>query len=440
MNLAESLQQQPFQGYAYSYPHKMAYRALDPAIPLQSLWAGEDHRALFLYVHVPFCEMRCGFCNLFTTTNAAPSQVDAYLDALERQMETLGEILGAHQFGRAAFGGGTPTFLSEAEIVRLFTLVEKHLSRPAPGTPISFEMSPATVTPARMKLLKELGVTRASLGVQSFLLEETRSLGRPQDPVRVGEALDCMRDAGFPIVNIDLIYGAQNQSAASWQHSLDTAMRHLPEEIYLYPLYVRPLTGLNRIGREPSDIRLALYRQAREFLLEQGYEQLSMRLFRRTGIAVEAADGPVYCCQEDGMVGFGPGARSYTNTVHYSSEYAVGRGGIQEIIHDFAGRTHAQFAMADYGYVLNADEQQRRYIIKSLLRKEGLDLKKYAVRFSSGALYDFPELNDLFEHGLAINSGTQVSLTPDGMERSDTIGPWLFSGATRSLIAQYELT
>ncbi|MDB6153257.1 MAG: Fe-S oxidoreductase, coproporphyrinogen oxidase [Chthoniobacteraceae bacterium] len=417
----------------------MAYRVLDPAVALETLWSREDRNALFLYVHIPFCEMRCGFCNLFTTTNAAPSQVDSYFSALERQMETVGKILGPHCFGRAAFGGGTPTFLSEAEIVRLFALLDKYLRKPAPGTPVSFEMSPATVTPLKMRLLRELGVTRASLGVQSFLLEETRSLGRPQDIGEVFEALDCMRNAGFPVLNIDLIYGAQNQTPNSWRHSLQSAISYAPEEIYLYPLYVRPLTGLNRARREPSDIRIDLYREAREFLLENGYLQISMRLFRRAKTSAQTNDGPVYCCQEDGMLGFGPGARSYTRELHYSSEYAVGRSGIQEIIREYAGRTHSQFGLADYGCVLDADEQRRRYVIKSILRNEGLDQTLYAARFSSDPLCDFPELNDLFEHGLATHCGTSIRLTPAGIERSDTIGPWLFSPRSNALIEQYEL-
>src|ERR1700677_982298 len=127
MTLAGRLRDQPFQGYAYSYPHKLAYRPLDPALRLSSLWAGEDKSALFLYVHLPFCEMRCGFCNLFTTANPGGGMVAAYLDALERQAELMGDILKPHRFLRAAIGGGTPTFLSVDEIVRLFGIIERHL-------------------------------------------------------------------------------------------------------------------------------------------------------------------------------------------------------------------------------------------------------------------------------------------------------------------------
>lgn len=439
MTLAERLQEQPFQGYAYSYPHKMAYRPLHPARPLAPLWAGEERDALFLYVHLPFCEMRCGFCNLFTTTNPAQDQVAQYLAALARQMEVMGDLLGPHRFARAAFGGGTPTFLAAREIARLFELLERHLGGLPEGVPVSFEMSPATVGAEKMQVLRECGVTRASIGVQSFEPAELKALGRPQDLREVARALDFMRAAGFPVINVDLIYGAPGQTAASWERSLREALRWAPEELFLYPLYVRPLTGLERLGRAPSDARLELYRCGRELLLAAGYEQISMRLFRRAGLQAEPGEGPFYCCQEDGMVGLGAGARSYTREVHYSTEYAVGRSGVQEIIHDFSRRSAAQFAEADYGCELDVPEQRRRYVIKSLLRSAGLDEARYESVFQSRLRDDFPELCELEERGFTHEEDGLVTLTAAGMERSDTIGPALFSAPVQQRMEEYHL-
>src|ERR1051325_1805158 len=115
--------------------------------------------------------------------------------------------------------------------------------------------------------------------------------------------------ANFTCLNVDLIYGIEGQTEQSWRRSLDEALEFAPQEIYLYPLYVRPLTHLDQIGRRASDTRLDLFRVGRNFLLHQGYRQISMRLFRKESYA--PPEGPVYCCQEDGMVGLGPGSRSY---------------------------------------------------------------------------------------------------------------------------------
>jgi oxygen-independent coproporphyrinogen-3 oxidase len=427
-----------FQGYAYAYPHKTAYRRLEPRRSLRSLWAPEDRHALFLYCHVPFCEMRCGFCNLFTATHPGGNLVAAYLDALERQAGAVAGALGEDaQFARLALGGGTPTFLSVAELERLFSILNRYFLRDSDAVPKAVEASPATVDDDKIALLKAQRVTRVSLGVQSFLEAEVRTLGRAQRTQEVRGALGKLAGANFPCLNVDLIYGIEGQTPASWRHSLDEALEFAPQELYLYPLYVRPLTGLDRLGREPADGRLELYRRGRDFLRERGYRQISMRLFRREDYA--PPEGPVYCCQEDGMVGLGAGARSYTSALHYSTEYAVGRSGVLEIIEDYNRRRQDDFAYADYGCELDREEQQRRYLLKSLLRQDGLDPAAYRNTFASDPFTDFPQLNDLLVKGLAIHEGTQLRPTAEGLEWSDVIGPWLWSAAVREKMNDFAL-
>jgi len=438
MTLADRLRDTPYQGYAYSYPHKMAYQRFEQPLDLAELWAGEDRSALFLYLHLPFCEMRCGFCNLFTTTNPKDNLVGQYLQALDDQMRHVSDFLSGSRFARAAFGGGTPSFLTETELEQLFASLHQHFGDSLPaGMPASFEFSPGT--PAKALLLREAGITRASIGVQSFIESETRALGRPQKPETLHEALRILKAAEFPVLNLDLIYGVTDQTPTSWQRSLELALEYDPEEIYLYPLYVRPLTGLERIGREPSDDRLALYRQGRDLLLSRGYRQISMRLFRRMTSPDESAnlEGPLYCCQEDGMVGLGAGARSYTHSVHYSTEYAVGRNGIDSIIQDFLHRDHGR---ADYGCQLTADDRQRRFLMKSLLRIQGLSLADYSEAFPGQEPFvDYPQLQELLDCHLATMEDGVLRLTPDGMERSDTIGPWLYAPAVQERMSTFEL-
>src|SRR5690606_23094326 len=115
--------------------------------------------------------------------------------------------------------------------------------------------------------------------------------------------------AGGWSLNVDLIYGLPGQTAGSWLDSLRRALAGGADELYLYPLYVRPLTGLALSAREWDDQRLGLYRAGRDLLRGLGWEQVSLRMFRAP--RPERGLGPVYCCQEDGMLGLGPGARSY---------------------------------------------------------------------------------------------------------------------------------
>lgn len=442
--LSELLTGSPYLSYSYAYPHKTAYRPLDPSISLAEAWSGEDTRALLLYFHVPFCEHRCGFCNLFTLARPEASLPEQYLAALQRQAEaTQGAIPGA-QFASLAIGGGTPTYLSVKELETLLSLATNVMGARPHEIPVSCEASPATITAEKLALLREWGVSRLSLGIQSFDEHDAHAIGRPQRVREVEAALALVREARFPVVNLDLIYGGETQSTGNWLDSVARAIDIGADEIYLYPLYVRPLTGLGRLGRAWDDWRLGLYRAGRDLLLDRGYEQVSMRMFRLAGEPAKAgtpADGQAgsltYCCQSDGMVGLGCGARSYTRSLHYSREYAVGSRAIAGILADYLRRDSADFGTCDYGIRLDADEQRRRHVILSLLQASGLDLAAYRRRFGSDVLLDLPQLESLGSAALATIDDERIRLTPAGLERSDAIGPWLYSPAIRERTEEF---
>ena len=439
-NLSEKLTEDLYQGYAYGYPHKTAYRPLIPAMELKPHWEREDLSNLFFYMHLPFCEMRCGFCNLFTTTHPSEGLVQQYLMAVEKQMSIVKGFLDAPRFSQVAFGGGTPSFLSTSELHTLFTSITNTFGEFEQNTPMSFETSPATVSKEKLALLKQLGVTRLSIGVQSFIEVETKSLGRPQKKETLIKALELISEADFPIFNIDLIYGVEGQTVSSWMQSLTTAVSFAPEELYLYPLYVRPLTGLGRKESFPTDLRPKLYNAARDYLLSKGYEQISMRLFRHREADVPTSQGAIHCCQEDGMIGFGAGARSYTQNLHYSSEYAVGRKGVMEIIKGYIESSDEDFLHANYGCLLSEDDRKRRYFIKSILRRDGFNYQDFTQEFGSSGYQCFEqEILQLKENELVDISEEKLTLKPEAYLYSDLIGPWLISNNISEKMNSYEL-
>lgn len=442
MNGAAAILDGPvYGGYQYAYPHKTAYRPLQPPAPLRSAWAEEPKDGLFLYLHVPFCAMRCGFCNLFTLTRS-DDLVAPYLDALRIQAEMVAEGLGDFRIARLALGGGTPTFLCAADLDRVFALLHRNFAATPSAIPTSVETAPGTTTPDRLAVLKAQGVERISIGVESFSDAEAKAMGRPQARGTVEAALGAIREAGFPSLNIDLIYGAAGQTPESFLASVEAALAWAPEEIYLYPLYVRPLTGLGRRAPSKADDRawdaqrLAIYRAARERLLAEGYGQVSMRMFRR---APEPTWGPAYDCARDGMVGLGAGARSYTRDLHYSSAYAVGREGVAAIVADYIDRDPGRHARAEYGIWLDSEDQRRRFVLMHLLQAVGLPLSAYAARFGASLIDDLPQLAELVEVGLATLDSDTLALTESGLERSDAIGPWLQASGVRERMRSYAL-
>ncbi|QEH32438.1 Oxygen-independent coproporphyrinogen-III oxidase 1 [Aquisphaera giovannonii] len=435
-DLRTRLEGSPYQGYSYSYPHKTAYRPLAEPVPLAELWARERKDALYLYLHVPFCGMRCGFCNLFTKARPEGSLVDRYLDALGRQARVVREAIGEASFARMAVGGGTPTFLEAEALDCVLGLAERVMGAGPGRIPISVEASPGTLTAEKLRVLADRGTTRLSLGVESFDEAEARAVNRPQATAEVERALDLIREARIPTLNLDLIYGLPGQSVASWLASLHAALRHRPEELYLYPLYVRPQTTLGRAGRDWDDLRLACYREGRSLLLGEGYAQVSMRMFRSAQAPPEA--GPPYRCQEDGMIGLGCGARSYAAGLHYADAYAVRQRGVGAILEGYASRPGAAFGLADHGHRLSEDDRRRRFVIQSLLSGEGLSFSDYSRQFGSELGDDLPEIAELEEAGLATRGPDALRLNERGIERSDVIGPWLYSRKVRTLMEDYE--
>ncbi|MFB6533266.1 STM4012 family radical SAM protein [Streptomyces noursei] len=438
----------PYKQYVYAYPHQKAYRLGQDRPLLSDLWAGERLDALSLYVHVPFCEMRCGFCNLFTRTGAPQDVTRGFLDTLERQAGATRAALDANgtpRFTLAAFGGGTPTYLTADELVRLCDICENVMGADLKAVPWSVETSPATATADRIAVLAERGATRLSIGVQSFIDEEARAAVRPQKRTEVEAALARLKEAAFPILNIDLIYGIDGQTEQSFRVSLDAALSWEPEEIYLYPLYVRPLTGLmarrDKSGELWDEQRLRLYRYGRDHLLAAGYRQTSMRVFSRIGTAaVDGADDSNIneYNQQAGMVGLGVGARSFTTDLHYTTDYAVAVPEVRRIIDDYIATPTEQFHRAQWSFRMDDDERRRMFVLGMLLESDGLRVERYRAQFGTVPQDDFgPQLALLAERGWLDDDGGVLRLTPEGTAWADAIGPLFFSSRVNEAMASY---
>jgi oxygen-independent coproporphyrinogen III oxidase len=309
--------------------------------------------------------------------------------------------------------------------------------------PGSVEISPETASPDKIALLKERGVFRISMGVQSFVEAEAAAVRRRQQNPQVVRAIELVRASGIPTLNLDLMYGLPEQNVASALASVRAALEHAPEELYLYPLYVRPLTILGKRADAPvgwDEERISQYRAMRALLRAEGYAQVSMRMFRRLGARVAA--GPPYRCQADGMIGLGCGARSYTEGLHYSTAYAVGVAGVRDILHRFVTMPDEEHDVVRFGFVLDERERRRRFVILSLLSDEGLSISDYRERFGGDPMEDIPELLEVVgvraPEPLVVREGPTLKLTAFGFERSDQIGPYLASARARALAMESE--
>jgi oxygen-independent coproporphyrinogen-3 oxidase len=245
-------------------------------------------------------------------------------------------------------------------------------------------------------------------------------------------ALERLIDCGFPVVNADLIYGFAGQSREVWRRTVKEIASRRPQEVFLYPLYVRPETGLGKRG-DAAARRADLYRTGRDVLLEAGYRQRSLRNFLLPGVE----DAGRRRCQSDGMIGLGCGARSYAERLHYSTPFAVARADVAGIVKKWIEGDDAAFGQAVHGHWLDEDERRRRHVILSMLDEDGLDEREYEERFGAHAAVDFPQLDAMTGAGWLKNEEGRLRLTESGMERSDEIGLAFYSPAARRALAAF---
>jgi oxygen-independent coproporphyrinogen-3 oxidase len=190
--------------------------------------------ARHLYVHLPFCAHRCGYCD-FVTVVGRGGQHGAYVDALLRELELERGLLATEPLDTVFLGGGTPTFTALPKLLRLLDAL------PA-ATEVTVEANPETVTPELARALRDAGVTRVSLGAQTFRPELLRVLERVAGPDDVRRGVHHLRGAGFDNISLDLIYGIPGQSTSDLEADLGDALALEPEHLSCYELEAKPGT------------------------------------------------------------------------------------------------------------------------------------------------------------------------------------------------------
>ncbi len=430
--------------YMYSYPHKTAYRTLEN-VNLRDYFFNLEGEGHSLYLHLPFCESKCGYCNLFSVTGCNQIQMDDYIGAVLRQMKQYREMMPQSAlFADFTIGGGTPLLLESEQIARVFEAVDTYMPMSA-DRKVIIETAPNQTNQEKTKLLKELGVTRVSMGIQSFDNEELRWLGRNHDSERAREAAWLLSNTGFECVNFDFIYGLPGQTEESLIRSLGTALSYAPDEIFLYPLYNKHGVYLKREAKKElldSDHAYALYQCGSEYLRDNGYLQISMRRFVRK--SSENMLPEFNECGFKSALSLGCGGRSYLGRLHTCTPYRTTRCAALEEIERYQ-RTE-DFSFVTNGILLSDDEIKRRYVIKHLLILPGISKQAYRKAFQADLLEDFPIIKDWMEQGWLeeydigqdyINQD-YIGLTLEGLGLSDYIGPQLISGEIMKKMLEWE--
>lgn len=341
-------------------------------------------RGIGLYVHIPFCASRCPYCD-FATAPATTALRSRYLDALCREIAREGDLLGRPRARTLFFGGGTPSLLEPAEIARLGDALRRaFVLRPRE---VTLEANPATLDRARLLAWLAVGLTRLSIGAQSFDARGLRALGRTHQPEDSAVAVAAARDAGLD-VNLDLIFGWPGQAIEDWKRDLAAAAALRPDHISCYPLELRldpdgsipnwPGGGwpvLERWRRaaaaaQPDDAGIArMYRVAERALARAGYRHYEIANWAR------------------------PGKRSLHNLGYWRDRDWLGVGAGA---HTHLGGARSANPVELRAYISRAESGSERVVdvesdppseaaMLGLRLDSGLDLDRYAARFGDGA-------------------------------------------------------
>ncbi|WP_344157246.1 radical SAM family heme chaperone HemW [Nocardioides koreensis] len=389
----------------------------DGALPPAAL-EGVGERPFGLYVHVPFCTVRCGYCDFNTYTaeelggaSAAPGASRAtYAQAAIEEVRRVRKALGDRDVpvSTVFFGGGTPTLLPAGDLTAVVAAIESELGL-APGAEVTTESNPDSVTRADLEELRAGGINRVSFGMQSAVGHVLRTLDRTHDPRRVPDAVAWAREAGFDQVSLDLIYGTPGESLADWEASLDAALACGPDHVSAYSLIVEDGTALARQVRRgelpmPDDDDLAdKYTLADERLVAAGLGWYEVSNWARDE-ASRCRHNLLYWTGADWW-GVGPGAHSHVGGVRWWNVKHPAA---------YADRLAAGRSPAHAREVLDAESRRVERVLLELRLREGLAPE---VLDPVGRA----AVPDLVARGLLVTAGDRLVLTRTGRLLADAV-------------------
>lgn len=369
-----------------------------------------------LYIHVPFCVRKCNYCD-FVSVPLADEQINDYLQALHQEIIHYGAALEPQdkQIASIFIGGGTPTCLKSRQLSGILAWVNSVFSI-LPAAEITTEANPGTVALSSLRELRAAGFNRISLGVQSTHQELLRLIGRIHSFAEAREAVEAAREAGFDNLNLDLIFGLPQQTAAQWKQSLSDILSLQPEHISCYGLQLEegtPLTSAIERGELqacPEELELEMYQNAIETLKVAGYEHYEISNFARPGY--QCQHNLIYWHNQE-YLGLGPAAHSYLQQSRFSNV---------ENNSTYVSLLQAGKPPIAETQKLTIKEQMEESVFLGLRLINGLKLKAFEQRFNAPLTEIFgTQITVLQNKGLVKIQDGYLKLTEKGLPLANQV-------------------
>jgi len=378
-----------------------------------------------IYIHIPFCERKCTYCN-FNTTDFFESLAERYIRAVAIEISRWGERLaeqgGETQIDTVYFGGGTPSIVESGQLASLVQAC-KAAFKTDYNAEITIEINPGSFSKAKIDEWLTAGINRASVGVQSFIDRELVSLSRTHTADDARRTIESLQAAGFENISLDLIAGLPEQSLADWQFNLDQALMLEPEHLSLYLLEVKESTQLyaqiKRGLRATPDDDLAadMYRMISKATQDHGYEHYEIsnfeRVFERETVSRFRSRHNLKYWTGAPFYGVGCGAHSYDGHARWTN--------ILKSDAYIESVEASGFAIAER-HELSEEDRAAEALFMGLRLKEGVSLSGFRSEYGVDVLERFSEdLPRLTEAGLIETRGGRLILTSAGRLLSNEV-------------------
>ncbi|GBC93493.1 Oxygen-independent coproporphyrinogen-III oxidase-like protein YqeR [bacterium HR15] len=363
-------------------------------------------RAVGLYVHIPFCHHKCGYCD-FNSYALSGEIVSAFVDALHREIAycPYAGIRATTVF----FGGGTPTFLDGKTLADILEHLHQQFAIDADAE-ITIEANPGSVDREQLRILRQAGFNRLSFGVQSFDTEELKRMERIHSPDEVLQGVCWAREAGFENLNLDLIFALPEQTLERWESNLRQALSLHPEHLSLYALMLEPNTRFYHLYQKgklrlpDEETQVAMFRLAQHLTREAGYRQYEISNYALPGY--ECRHNQIYWHNLP-YLGFGPGAVSFYEGKRWMN-----------IKHprEYVRRVQAGESLELESEQLTGWDSVAETILLGLRMIEGVDLAPLEQRYGLPVQAHYrPVIETMVAQGWLIQEGSRIRLTDEGL-------------------------
>lgn len=362
-----------------------------------------------LYIHVPFCLQKCNYCD-FISYAYQDELAEPYLLALFHEITLLSQKYNHPGLKTVYLGGGTPTCLTGKDLTRLLAVVKENFPVDVRDAEITCELNPATVSEEDLRLMREAGFNRLSMGVQAFDPDLLRYLGRAHDVKDVRDTYNRARKVGFDNISLDLIFAIPGQSKEMWEDTLHQALALEPEHLSLYNLKIEEGTPFHRDYLEgklvpvDEELDLWMYKKAITTLNRAGLHQYEISNFAQIGC--ESRHNLRYW-RYQAYLAVGPGAHGFDGSIRYEN---------QRDLKEYA--TLLKQDQLPWEEVLNLTQKDRmeEFIFMGLRLLEGVSLREFEQRFEQPLLTIYKkQVDKLQELGLVRLAGDRLALTKQGI-------------------------